>query len=687
MGRAGDHDEEAANANPELRSLEPYHDDEDNDADVSSPDAPLHPPRPSTEFDDAPSAPKSSWYAQASSRVPNRFKKAWRATVRWVKGPDSPRPFSITPIFPNIQHTPIDLLERHAPRSLHKAWLLALLYVGWLLSFSLVQWSSNAAAEVPGYGSPARLSCSTRYWRDDNDCGLNGDRCRPFSNSSIAFRCPADCTRTQMLNPHAVGDQEIVYRSLVVGGPVDYQTGYEGIIENSAVYRGDSFVCASAVHSGLISNTEGGCGVLTFTGEQPAFTSSEAHRIESIGFDSYFPLSFGFLSGSRAQCRDLRWPALLVSVCFSAVLSIFTTSPPVFFWSIFTGLFFHVALASDPPYASSFYGLLSTAFGRFLPAAFCGAVMYRYAIKRSLTGLTAQFEKTVLWLGAAWVGALNNYTFDRIPIQRLTPHDIKAQPGAVPALVIVILSILSIALGQAWAFRVEGRMPKYLLLYGLLVAGLLLMIALPGVNLRIHHYILGLLFLPGTGFQNRPSLLYQGLLVGLFVNGIARWGFDSIIQTPAELLRGVHQGSLLPSVSVLAAGPHNITFDLGPLPVADPHADAQYDGLSVLVNDVERFHGYADSRDDWDVPAAEQRGAASANHTWTWTRHRAGRDAAGDLAHLPEYFRFAYLAGSAVADYTRAGRWDQDGRWREKEPGPSRKRDVEQNLAFLPWRA
>ncbi|CAK3827856.1 lccl domain containing [Lecanosticta acicola] len=674
-------DEESANSSDNniagdngSSHFEPYRDDSDDDETIG-PDAPLR--RPSVEFDGLSRTATPSWKERLVGRIPIGLRNAGTATVTWVKGPQPPRIYNITPIFPKIQHIPINLLDRYAPARVHRFGLLISLYFVWLLVFSLMLARSSFAAKVPGYGTPVRLSCAARYWGDGNGCGLNGDQCRPFTNVSLAFRCPADCHKIQVLNPHAVGDQEVVYKPLVVGGPTNEQTGFEADLVEDAVYRGDSFICASAVHSGFIKNIEGGCGVLTLTGEQTGFPDSKRNGIESVGFDSYFPRTFGFLKGTRAQCKDLRWPALVPSVVFTVIISLFTTDPGVHFWSIFVGLFFHVALVSDPPANTTYYGLLSIACGRFLPACFCAWVIYQYTVKRSLTGLTAQIEKTMLWLGPAWVGSLNNYTFDRIPIQRLTPHDIQAQPGAVPALIIIVLAIFLIALGQAWAFRIEGRMPRYLVLYGIMVATLLIMLAVPGLDLRIHHYILGLLLVPGTSFQNRPSLVYQGLLVGLFINGIARWGFDSILQTPAELLRGVQQNTLLPAISVLAIGAKNITFNMGPLPVYDAKAKATYDGVSVLVNDVERFRGYGDDRSYWDDNTG-----SGGTFAWTWKRHtpKPGQSEAeaaedGDLdvpaGQLPEYFRFAYMDGSRTADYSKAGKWDEGGRWIEMQPGPS----------------
>jgi hypothetical protein len=434
------------------------------------------------------------------------------------------------------------------------------------------------------------------------------------------------------------------YRSLVIGGPMD---GEDGV--NEAVYRSDSYICASAIHAGFLTDREGGCGVVSLVGERTGYPSVKRHGIESIGFDSYFPQSYSFIKGTASKCTDLRWSLLVVSVVFSSILSLFTTSPAVFFASIFTGLFVHVALVSDPPGNSDYLALISTMIGRFVPAAFCMAIMYFAAVRFLLRDVRAQMEKTVFWLGACWVGSLNNYTFDKIPIQRLTPHDLHQQPGAIPALILIVLIIFSIALGQAWCFRIEGLMPKYLAIYGVFCGSLLLLLAVPELKIRIHHYILALLLLPGTRLQTRPSLLYQGLLVGFFINGIARWGFDSLLQTQLELRGDAPLGTVLPELAppivhsnVGLSMPANITFSWQ-YPV---HSRHEYDGISVLVNDVERFKAYRDQKLD----------------SFTWIREHAG---------VSEYFRFAYMMGGDAADYTKAGTWDVDGGWIAMEDGPS----------------
>jgi hypothetical protein len=579
----------------------------------------------------------------ANKYIPLSLQRAWHITATWVKGPQPPRPWKIQPFFPKVQTVPIRFLDTFFPKRKHRVVLLIFFYACWLLSFGLVLQRSAFTADVPGYGSPVRVRCTDRFWGDGNDCGLNGDGCRPFNTTSMPFRCPANCKRVQLLNPHAVGDKVLNYRPLVIGGP----TGKDVSLEN-AYYRADSFICGAAIHAGFINDASGGCGVLSMVGEKASFPSTNRNHIKSIGFDSYFPKSFSFVPGTSAQCKDLRWPLLGVSLTFTILLSLFTTSPAVFFPSVFLGVFFHVALASDPPNLTDYYAIISITLGRLLPAGFCMFVVYKYAVKRQLEGLEAQFEKTILWLGGCWIGALNNYTFDKIPIERLTPHDIKNQPGAVPALIIIVLSLFTIALGQAWALRVEGRLPRYLAIYGIFVGSLLALVAIPNMNVRIHHYILGLLLVPGTSMQTRPSLLFQGILVGLFINGIARWGFGSILETP-ESLRGDGQlGSLLPLITapiihnntLLNHLRPNITFEWKlPFP-------KNYDGLSILVNDVERYRGYADNDQE----------------SWTWQKHAEG---------LTEYFRFAYLDGGARGDYTKAGTWGKDGGWTDMKPGPS----------------
>ncbi|KAL2868492.1 LCCL domain-containing protein [Aspergillus lucknowensis] len=591
-----------------------------------------------------PLLPTASHY---QAQEPRRFSCTLSGIRDWIHGPLPPHKYRINPWLARWQTAPGRLIERYFPSKKSKLALLLAALAVWGIVFISVLHASVAGQEILGHGSPAKLSCWSRLWSNATNCGLDGDYCRPFDQETFAFRCPAACSSFMVLEPYFVGPQEINYQSLVIGGA----PGPDKSETDTGVYRGDSSICQAAIHAGLLDDRKGGCGILRRTGEQGSFPAVERNGISSVEFPSNFPLSFTFDTGDSLkdgdlECQDLRWPLFTFSVIVSTLLSLVITSPAAFYASIFFIVYFQVALSSDPPYSPDYYEIVSTALGRFLPCAFVGFAIYYFSIRHTLKDLDAHWDKTVLWLGPCWVGALNTDTFDKIPLSRLTPHDIQQQPGAIPALIIIILILLTVAITQALAFRNEGRLPKMLAVYGTLVAGVLALLVVPNMNLRIHHYILALLFLPGTTLQTRPSLLYQGLLMGLFINGIARWGFDSILQTSAALLDGAELGSLLPEITtsiITIPSPNSLSFSFKDLSIPQ-----EVDGLSVLINDVERFHAFrTDGAADVKIP------------NWNWTRVRE---------HEPEYFRFGYIKENALGgfwyeDFTDPVTWTAEGVW------------------------
>lgn len=581
--------------------------------------------------------------------IPYPVRKFARAATRWAQGPPNPVVFRIEPIFPVIQHFPVILLDKYLPRRKHRLSLFVGYLFLWILTFTLVKRQESSLTELKPWGKPQEIGCGNYFWGRGNQCDLNGNKCRPFQGSEFAFRCPANCEGYQLHEPRAVGDQQINYRPLVIGGPVNNTDTY-------GAYRADSFICGSAIHAGIISNAEGGCGVVKLVGTRSNYAATFRHGIESIGFDSYFPMSYLFEESVQCKSRDMRWPLLAVSVVFTTLLSLFTTSPALFFFTIFSGIFWHVGLVSDPPNHSSFRDLFTIIIGKYLPVMFVVWVMYdKMGVRRTLKGLSAQVEKTVLWLGMCWVGALDNYTLSpNIPISRLNAHDIKQQPGGVLALIVIVCVIFFIVLKQIWFFRQEARLISYGKLYlGFLGAILFcLFLGVWDLNLRLHHYFLALLLLAGTSMQTRPALVYQGLLIGLFINGIARWGWDPILQT-SNALRGDGQlGSVLPKLVTVpeiqvGSSVSNITFQWD----APEKRNIRLDGISLLVNDVERFRGYFENDEDFE------------EKKFTWIR-KSNKE-------IKEYFRFAYVSGTRSLDYTKAGVWDESLEWEPMKPGAS----------------
>lgn len=632
--------------------------------------------------------------------VPLPLRKVGRATANWVKGPDPPHMLLLKPLFPRVQELPVQYLDRLFPKRKFKTVLLLLLYISWFLPWFLILLHSRSSGYIEGYGQPQTLSCSTNFWEFGNGCGINGNDCRPFSSSTIPFRCPSNCRDTKLLEPYLVGNHTYNYQGLVIGGSKLDSS-------DAALYRADSFICQAAIHAGAISN-DGGCGVVKLEGAAHSFPSVKQHGILSAGFPSTFPKAFSFLqlSSPQASCpADPRWTLLGITAAAVGVLWLFCTSPPVLFFSTFFMVFCHTGLVGDPPSYPFLADLVSSLLSRLLPASFVVYVLYKFCAAPLLQPISSpiyQLSKLFLFLPPLFIGALNNYTFARlIPLQRLTPMDIQKQPGAKLALALVIPIVISIILGQAWQIRQGGLLPRYLKIYCTMGLIILILLPLPGLRLRIHHYILAILLMPGTAFPTRPSLIYQGLLLGLFINGVARWGFASIIETPAALGEqaplgdGIHGwwGATYPNITTASVnislpevgsnntwrGNGNITFALWE---HERMADLAVDGVSVLLNDVERWRGYLDE---------DKRGE------FTWHRHGhdglelqtnprlVNRDldtnidpksvllADSDSDDKPEdlFFRFAFLRGSEAGIYSPTGVWLSDGAW--WPPAPPRK--------------
>lgn len=122
----------------------------------------------SDDNDDRPPQGSKSFWTRAlqswADAIPKPLKRAAAATIQWTKGPDPPRQWHIKPLFPPLQTAPTRLLDQYVPKRKHKACLLVGFYSFWTLIFTVVLDRSAFSSEVVGYGSPVRLSCSSRYW-------------------------------------------------------------------------------------------------------------------------------------------------------------------------------------------------------------------------------------------------------------------------------------------------------------------------------------------------------------------------------------------------------------------------------------------------------------------------------------------------------------------------------------------
>ena len=101
--------------------------------------------------------------------------------------------------------------------------------------------------------------------------------------------------------------------------------------------------------------------------------------------------------------------------------------------------------------------------------------------------------------------------------------------------------------------------------------------------------------MPGTAFVTRPSAIFQGFLLGMFIDGAMRWGLDSILQTSASLVGDGATGSPLPAfltnstnfASYVAEG--IVAWE----PISADLAAQGYDSFALLVDDVYKYSGTA----------------------------------------------------------------------------------------------
>ncbi|KXN83895.1 hypothetical protein AN958_00975 [Leucoagaricus sp. SymC.cos] len=506
-------------------------------------------------------------------------------------------------------------------------WLFALLAAAYIIGFAFF-------ARAQSFLTPAEsfIGCTSTYWLPQDQCGLDGQQCEPFQEDDpFTFRCPAQCDNVILQNPRAVGDEQIAFVPLLVGGG-----------DANHTYRADSFICAAAIQAGVIPRSRGGCGSLRLVGNFTDFLPITANGLSSIGFPSVFPSSFRFLSTTTlSHCEDLRDDALAFNILITcALFLVLRPKPIILFWSLVCIGFWHVVLFSQPMGPPP---KIDVAFGTFLPALFIAYAFWRLAFRFVLPEFVAKapLESCVLYLSGYWVGVLYNLTIDKIPISRLLASDINKRPGGLVAFIIILVIVVALVINQIRVIRKTGWLPYYAMWY--IFGGLVIMVMalLPGLQLRLHHYIIPMALLPGTAWPTRLSAIYQGLLLGMFLNGGAAFGFDSILQTPEELKQDAPMGSVLPTFLSNSTN-FNASIPLVNQTIFWDALPTGWDGFSLLVDDVQR---YAGSALNYSLAALEE--------------------------GIPHFFRLALTFNGQTADFTMPATLWPNGTWVDPLPGPS----------------
>ncbi|KZT41321.1 hypothetical protein SISSUDRAFT_1042898 [Sistotremastrum suecicum HHB10207 ss-3] len=518
-------------------------------------------------------------------------------------------------------------------RPLASLWIFALFAAAYIVSLAFLVRSQAFLTPADSY-----VTCTSTYWLPDAGCGLDGSQCEPFDNSTFEFRCPSGCSTTILQNPRAVGDQEPVFVPLIIGG------GDQNTNGSSGTYRGDSFICASAIHAGIISNSRGGCGTLSLVANFTDFVSSTAHGLTSTAFPSVFPLSFVFTpSSSLNHCEDLRNDALAFNIIVTCILFLLLSPPPIVaFWSLVCIGFWHVTFFSQPRENPP---PISDAFGTFLPALFVAYAFWRVAWRKVLPSFSnIPLERAIWYLAPFWAGVEVNVITDKIPVDRLIASDIRERHGALAAVIIIALVLLVLVVNQVRVIRKTGLLPFYILCYVAAALTVLVFSQMPGLEFHLHHYFAAIALIPIAFLPTRLSAIYQAFLLGMFLNGVAAFDFASIFETHAEIVRDGAVGSELPTFATNSTGWNsslplvNQTISWNPF----PDDDNDWDSFSLMVDDVERL--------------------ASNALNYSLALLQPG---------IPHFFRLAFSSDGVSGDYTRAAIVLANGSWIDPPSGAS----------------
>ncbi|CAH7673673.1 hypothetical protein BY996DRAFT_7273264 [Phakopsora pachyrhizi] len=428
--------------------------------------------------------------------------------------------------------------------------------------------------------SPEWLRCESSFWLGDDDCGIDGLDCQPFErNKPFNFRCPSRCDRTVLMNPRVIGDQQLNYQNLVIGGG------------NGTSYRSDSFICQAAIHSGLVSVKTGGCGSALLLGSSVGFEAVESNGISSISFPNRFPSSFKLQNIDSEYCDDLWYIILITNVVGSVILtSVFQPDSRFFFWVLCCVGFWTVVFSTEPNGSPP---SISRGFGSFLPFIFLcywiGNVSFIH-----VAAFFGRFERLVFYLIPWWFGVSMNLTVGWIPIDRLTVHDITQRPGGLLATLILGVIVLALLSYQTICLKRANCLKKFMVPYACVGVALILLMALPHHLVRLHHYIIGILFIPLTSVPTRPSAIFQSFLLGMIQNGVGRWSFASIVERTQEVFGDDYElgrSGSVPELDVSRSG--LISNGTGLRIVWGKISEAGSVGL--MVDDVLRYVGAEES--------------------------------------------------------------------------------------------
>jgi len=356
--------------------------------------------------------------------------------------------------------------------------------------------------EVDG-NSPVKFSCTSRYWsnnsRIDDGCGLDGMDCRPLESGFFVGRCPKTCL-TDWSKP-VVGD---------------------------GIYTATSRVCASAIHAGVIRNNRGGCFRVRLAGEQPFFNGTSQNGVTSTSL-GWFPRTMQFekLPESEAKCNIVR-PFMDFFVAFAVFLLAVILRPSGGFAITYISVAGYLYLAMGRFQGSAnFAHVLNSPSTRLLIILLFLSFLWPVAGRGTLPEPRKfPLDFFIFYFLPFWMGIRMNVILNSGLTLTFTAEAF-SEPGGIFGFILFFAIGIPLVAFQFALFQ-KARMLRQIASYVIIVLIFVVIFTLSTLDflsLHVHHYMVG-----GIGFllfQGQPKLRYsiivQGLMLGVLVNGVTVW--------------------------------------------------------------------------------------------------------------------------------------------------------------------
>ncbi|KAF4137835.1 LCCL domain-containing protein [Phytophthora infestans] len=459
----------------------------------------------------------------------------------------------------SVQNVPPIALKHAVVLWLSKNCIVLLYFSVSLALLLLLVYLSFFAATMNDGSQPDFLSC--RSWGFGTSCGLWGVDCRPFASEWTAFRCPTRCTLDQS-------------SSMAVFG--------------SGPYRADSRICRAAAHTGVIG-PNGGCAFYRFAGAADAFYSSTSNGVTTKEFLSWFPKTIMFKEASSSYCSDLSWWILSVGFIATAGFGLLPRArPDVMFYLLVTYGFFYTRLVGQPS-SQDYRGISVNAFGEVIFLLAASTLVYRIAASDTLSGwqsltLKRKFIMWTLCYVAPYHVMINMNLIGFIPWLNVDLggyEELHANIGTYVVFTLVGIGALFLASQLFRSIYLGGKWRAFVAMYMAVLACVLVSWALfPSTSFHLHHTMLGALIIPVTSFPTPAAAFSQAAALGLFIQGYARWGWHSYLDTiPTHLTITVPENA--PNSTNVTASEARVVWD----PLESVQA------YSLRLNRVEVYRG------------------------------------------------------------------------------------------------